>query len=445
MYALVDGNNFYVSCERAFRPALKTRPVVVLSNNDGCAIARSNEAKALGIKMGQPWFECRQLAEEHGVIALSANFTLYGDMSDRMMSIAAGLGPAQEIYSIDESFIDLAGVRGDVTARSRVMRERILEWIGIPTGIGIGPTKTLAKLANHVAKSADRKPGSYPAGLARVCNLGALPQSDLDAVLQATGVGEVWGIGRRIAHQLSSEGVTSVLQLIQIDPGTVRRRWSVVLERTVRELQGQQCVSLDDQPAPKKEIAFTRSFGQPVRDIEALIEAVSAFASGTGAKLRKQHSLAGQLLVFIHTSPFRPGPKYSRSITVPLRRPTADTNLLVAAAVAGLQAIYRPGFDYIKAGVMLLELQDDAVHQGELALEGDYEGDRVGECAVERACERTVLMGTLDKLNDRYGRGTLMVASEGLKGVKRQWSMRQQRRTPHYTTNWNEMPVAKAS
>ena len=441
MYALVDGNNFYVSCERAFRPALKTRPVVVLSNNDGCAIARSNEAKALGIKMGQPWFECRQLAEEHGVIALSANFTLYGDMSDRMMSIAAGLGPAQEIYSIDESFIDLAGVRGDVTARSRVMRERILEWIGIPTGIGIGPTKTLAKLANHVAKSADRKPGSYPAGLARVCNLGALPQSDLDAVLQATGVGEVWGIGRRIAHQLSSEGVTNVLQLIQIDPGTVRRRWSVVLERTVRELQGQQCVSLDDQAAPKKEIAFTRSFGQPVRDIEALIEAVSAFASGTGAKLRKQHSLAGQLLVFIHTSPFRPGPKYSRSITVPLRRPTADTNLLVAAAVAGLQAIYRPGFDYIKAGVMLLELQDDTVHQGELALEGDHEGERAGE----RACERTVLMGTLDKLNDRYGRGTLMVASEGLKGVKRQWSMRQQLRTPHYTTNWNEMPVAKAS
>ena len=441
MYALVDGNNFYVSCERAFRPALKTRPVVVLSNNDGCAIARSNEAKALGIKMGQPWFECRQLAEEHGVIALSANFTLYGDMSDRMMSIAAGLGPAQEIYSIDESFIDLAGVRGDVTARSRVMRERILEWIGIPTGIGIGPTKTLAKLANHVAKSADRKPGSYPAGLARVCNLGALPQSDLDAVLQATGVGEVWGIGRRIAHQLSSEGVTNVLQLIQIDPGTVRRRWSVALERTVRELQGQQCVSLDDQAAPKKEIAFTRSFGQPVRDIEALIEAVSAFASGTGAKLRKQHSLAGQLLVFIHTSPFRPGPKYSRSITVPLRRPTADTNLLVAAAVAGLQAIYRPGFDYIKAGVMLLELQDDTVHQGELALEGDHEGERAGE----RACERTVLMGTLDKLNDRYGRGTLMVASEGLKGVKRQWSMRQQLRTPHYTTNLNEMPVAKAS
>ena len=432
MYALVDGNNFYVSCERAFRPTLKTRPVVVLSNNDGCAIARSNEAKALGIKMGQPWFECRQLAEEHGVIALSANFTLYGDMSDRMMSIAAGLGPCQEIYSIDESFIDLTGVRGDVTARARVMRERILEWIGIPTGIGIGPTKTLAKLANHVAKSADRKPGSYPQELARVCNLPALPAADLDAVLQATSVGEVWGIGRRIAHQLTTEGITNVLQLIQIDPGTVRRRWSVVLERTVRELQGQQCITLEDQPPPKKEIAFTRSFGQPVTAMADLIEAVSAFACGTAGKLRKQNSLAGQLLVFIHTSPFRPGPKYSRSITMPLRRPTADSNLLVAAAVAGLKVIFKPGYDYIKAGVMLLELQPETMFQGELALEPDEVQDR------------SALMGTLDNLNNRYGRGTLKVASEGLAGDKRAWAMRQQRRTPHYTTSWHDVPVARA-
>jgi DNA polymerase V len=432
MFALVDGNNFYVSCERAFRPALKTRPVVVLSNNDGCAIARSNEAKALGIKMGQPWFECRQLAEEHGVIALSANFTLYGDMSDRMMSIAAGLGPSQEVYSIDESFIDLTGIRGDVTARARVMRERILEWIGIPTGIGIGPTKTLAKLANHVAKSADRRPGSYPAALARVCNLSALPASDLDSVLAATEVSEVWGIGRRIAHQLTTEGITNVLQLVQIDPGTVRRRWSVVLERTVRELQGQQCVSLDNQPPPKKEIAHTRSFGQPVTGLSDLAEAISAFASGAAGKLRKQSSLAGQLLVFIHTSPFRPGPKYSRSITLPLRRPTADTSLLVAAAVAGLKAIYKPGFDYSKAGVMLLDLQADTVHQGELALEAD------------KAVDRSALMGTLDKLNDRFGRGTLKVASEGLGGDKRAWSMRQQMGTPHYTTSWNDVPTARA-
>ena len=233
MFALVDGNNFYVSCERAFRPSLKRWPVVVLSNNDGCAIARSNEAKALGVKMGQPWFECRHLAEEAGLVALSANFTLYGDMSNRMMSIAAGLGPGQEIYSIDESFIDLAGVRGDLVARAKIMRERILQWIGIPTGIGIGSTKTLAKLANHVAKTASRKPGSYPTEMAHVCNLAALPAADLDAVLQATEVGEVWGVGRRIAKQLHDCGITNVLQLAQLDAATVRRRWSVVLERTV--------------------------------------------------------------------------------------------------------------------------------------------------------------------------------------------------------------------
>ena len=212
MFALVDGNNFYVSCERVFRPSLKTRPVVVLSNNDGCAIARSNEAKALGLRMGAPWFECRHLAEQHGVVALSANFTLYGDMSSRMMTIAAGMGPGQEIYSIDESFINLAGVRGDLIKRGQDVRERILQWIGIPTGIGIGPTKTLAKLANHVAKSADRKPGSYPSEMARVCNLGALPAADLDAVLQATEVGEVWGVGRRIAKQLNDDGVLAPIE-----------------------------------------------------------------------------------------------------------------------------------------------------------------------------------------------------------------------------------------
>jgi DNA polymerase V len=202
MYALVDGNNFYVSCERVFRPSLQGRPVVVLSNNDGCAIARSNEAKALGIKMGAPWFQIRHLEEQAGLVALSANFTLYGDMSDRMMSLAAGLGPSQEIYSIDESFISLQGVRDCHTKRAQVVRDRILQWVGIPCGVGIAPTKTLAKLANYIAKTAERKPGSYPAELAQVCNLATLPQADLDAVLAATEVGEVWGVGRRIGEQL---------------------------------------------------------------------------------------------------------------------------------------------------------------------------------------------------------------------------------------------------
>lgn len=431
MFALVDGNNFYVSCERAFRPALKNRPVVVLSNNDGCAIARSNEAKALGIKMGAPWFECRQLAEEHGVVALSANFVLYGDMSDRMMSVAAGLGPGQEIYSIDESFIDMAGVRGDITERARRVRERVLQWTGIPTGIGIAATKTLAKLANHIAKSADRKPGSYPAELARVCNLASLPASDLDAVLQATAVGEVWGVGRRIAEQLNEGGVTTVLDLVRLDPATVRRRWSVVLERTVRELQGQQCITLEDQPSPKKEIAFTRSFGGPVTELADLVAAVTRFASGAAVKLRAQGSKAGQLQVFAHTSAFRPGPKYSRSLIIPLRRPTDDSVVLVHAAVRGIEAIYRPGFNFAKAGVMLLDLQDGSINQGELDLEPEPQ-------------LRGQLTGTLDKLNERFGRGTVTLASAGTKGPQRDFEMKQNLLTPQYTTCWTDLPVAKA-
>lgn len=431
MFALVDGNNFYVSCERAFRPALKNRPVVVLSNNDGCAIARSNEAKALGIRMGAPWFECRQLAEEHGVVALSANFVLYGDMSDRMMSVAAGLGPGQEIYSIDESFIDMAGVKGDLTMRAQRVRERVLQWTGIPTGIGIATTKTLAKLANHIAKSADRKPGSYPAELARVCNLSSLPAADLDAVLQATDICEVWGVGRRIADQLNQSGVHNVLDLARLDPATVRRGWSVVLERTVRELQGQQCITLDEQPSPKKEIAFTRSFGGAVTELEDLVAAVTRFASGAAVKLRAQGSKAGQLQVFAHTSAFRPGPKYSRSLILPLRRPTDDTVVLVNAAVRGIEAIYRPGFNFAKAGVMLLDLQDGSVEQAELDLEPE-------------APPRGQLMDALDKLNDRYGRGTVTVASAGVKGPQRDHEMKQKLLTPQYTTCWEDLPVAKA-
>ena len=294
MFALVDGNNFYVSCERVFRPALEGRPVIVLSNNDGCAIARSNEAKALGIKMGHPWFQVRHAWPDAGITALSANFALYGDMSSRLMGIAAGLGPAQEVYSIDEMFIGLQGVPGDLVKRSRAVRERIATWTGLPTCVGIGPTKTLAKLANHIAKTAERKPGSYPAELAAVCNLARLPASDLDALLAATEVGEVWGIGPRIADQLRALGVRSVLDAARLDPATVRRRWSVVLERTIRELQGQPCIGLEQAPPAKQQIACTRSFGQPVTELVPMVQAVSEFAARTGEKLRAQGGRAGQ-------------------------------------------------------------------------------------------------------------------------------------------------------
>jgi DNA polymerase V len=433
MYALVDGNNFYVSCERVFRPSLKSRPVIVLSNNDGCAIARSNEARDLGIAMGAPHHEIRDRLPDAGVVALSANFALYGDMSNRMMAIAAGLGPAQEIYSIDECFVDLTGLRGDMRERAARLRQRVDDWIGIPCGIGIGPTKTLAKLANHVAKTAERKPGSYPAALAQVCHFGTLPAAQRDAVLDATALGEVWGIGRRLAQQMQADGLRSVLDVARLDPAFARRRWSVTVERLVRELQGYSCIGFEDVPPPKKEIASTRAFGEPLSALPPLLEAVSDYATRAAFKLRQQQGLAGQVLVFIHTNPFRKGERqYSKSVTLPLRRPTADTATIVQAALRGLRAIYRGGFNLHKAGVMLLDLQEGPVQQRELALHG-----------VEPPPGHRV-MEAMDRLNDRYGRGTLAMASSGTGGDRRDWFMKQQWRTPQYTTCWADLPVAHA-
>ena len=432
MFALVDGNNFYVSCERVFRPTLEGVPVIVLSNNDGCAIARSNEAKALGIKMGHPWHQIRHM-EEDGLVALSANFALYGDMSDRMMSLAAGMGPSQEIYSIDESFIGLDGVRGDLKARALAVRERIHRWVGIPCCVGIGPTKTLAKFANHVAKQAERKPGSYPAEHARVCDLSTLTPVERDALLAATEVGELWGVGRRIGAQLVEGGIRTALDLARLDPATVKRGWSVVLERTVRELQGTPCIGLEDAPEPKKQIACTRSFGRSVEAFEPLAEAVSEFASQAAEKLRKQSSHASEVLVFIRTSPFRKDPQYSKSMIVPMRRPCDDTSAIVGAALMGLRAIYQPGFRLAKAGVMLLDIQPASREQFELDL---------GEVAPER--DRSRLMKAMDSVNSRWGKGTVKVGSGRVGGAPRDWGMKQDRRTPGYTTEWADMPTAKA-
>ncbi len=432
MYALVDGNNFYVSCERVFRASLEGIPVVVLSNNDGCAIARSNEAKALGIKMGAPWFQIKHLEHEAGLVALSANFALYGDMSNRMMSLIAGLGHRQEVYSIDESFTDLSGIRGDMVDRCRRMRQRILEWIGIPTCIGVGPTKTLAKLANHIAKTAERKPGVYPSHLAQICHLGTMKPEELDALLAATDVGEVWGVGPRIGKQLRDAGIQTVQDLRRLDPATVRRGWSVMLERTVRELQGTACIGFEEEPPAKQQIACTRSFGQPVLQLVELEEAVSTFASRAAEKLRRQGSQTGMVLCFIRTSPFRDDKQYSRSVTVPLRRPSADTAAIVQAALMGLKRIYKPGYKYAKAGVMLMELSGEGGEQAELDLESDDGPDR------------SSLMSAMDDLNHRFGRGTVIIGSSGTSELPRNWVMKQERRTPRYTTRIDEVLVAKA-
>ncbi|EPD42973.1 DNA polymerase V [Delftia acidovorans CCUG 274B] len=431
MFALIDGNNFYVSCERVFRPSLVGLPVVVLSNNDGCAIARSNEARAIGVKMGQPWFEFRHLQHTHGLVALSANFALYGDMSDRMMSIAAGLGPTQEIYSIDESFIGgLEGIR-DLSHRAAAVRERILQWVGIPCCVGIAPTKTLSKLANHIAKTAERTPGSYPGDLARICNLAEQSPERLQQLLRATAAADVWGVGRRIAADLADVGVLSAWELAQMDWAMVRRRWGVTLERTVRELRGQACIELDVAPAPKQTIACTRSFGRPVSELQQLLEAVSEYATRAAEKLRMQDGLAGQLQVFAHTSPHRPGPRFNRSMVVPLR-PTADTRQLVSAAVCGARAIFEPGYDLVKAGVILLDITGPDAMQRELPID-------------EAPCrDQSKLMSAVDAINSRFGKGTVHVASTGQQQPNKSWDMRQERRTPRYTTEISEIPLVRA-
>jgi len=329
--------------------------------------------------------------------------------------------------------VDLTGIRGDMTRRSKKVRERILQWTGIPCGIGIGPTKTLAKLANFIAKTAERKPGSYPEQHAQVCNLSALPEEELNHLLQQTEVGEVWGVGRRIGAQLQEAGIQTVLDLKKLDPATVKRRWSVVLERTVRELQGMQCIGFDDAPAPKQEIACTRSFGQPVTELADLQEAITEFASSAAEKLRRQGSHAGQVLSFIRTSPFRAqDAQYSRSVVVPLRRPSDDTTAIAHAALMGLQAIYRSGYRYAKAGVMLLDLAPGSVLQAELNLE-----------PVE-VRDRSRLMVALDALNMRYGKGAVHLASSGMVSQTRTWEMKQERRTPQYTTSWEDVPIARA-
>lgn len=435
MYALADGNNFYVSCERVFRRTLDGRPCVVLSNNDGCAIARSNEAKDLGIKMGAPWFEIRHLQEKAGLVALSANFELYGEISDRMMSLVGALGHRQEVYSIDESFVDVSGIPGDITARARAIRARVNQWIGIPTCIGIAPTKTLAKLANHVAKQAERKPGSYSADLAQVCDLSRLPRGSLEDILARTDVGEVWGVGRRIAAQLKAQGIENALDLSRMSPAMARSGWSVIFERTVRELRGEPCMDLETQPPAKQEIACTRSFGAPVRDLVELQEAISQFSARAASKLREQDSAAGQVLVFIRTSPFRKTAQYSRSIVLPLRRPSSDTAHITGAALQGLAAIFRPGFEYTKAGVMVLDISPAGIGQQELALEDEPGAPAAG---------RQKLMAAMDHLNARFGRDTLKLGSACADERPRNWVMKQERRTPAYTTRWDDMPVVRA-
>lgn len=345
MFALVDGNNFYVSCERVFAPHLVAKPVVVLSSNDGACIARSNEAKDLGVQMAQPWFQVRHLERTKGLVALSANHELYGDMSARMMNVEARYAPRQEVYSVDESFLDFGGVRADLVSVGKDLRATVLRETGIPTSVGFGATKTLAKLANNIAKTADRKPGSYPAHLAQVCDFSRLQPHELDALFAATEVGNVWGVGKRTTEKLHAAGIRSVLDLIRADPMVLRRQFTVVLEKTLRELRGVPCLELDDAPAPRQQILVSRSFGSPITGVDGILEAASEFASRAAERLREQGSVAGAIGVFFATSPFRANDRrHAVNVTIPLARPTSDTSTLLRAVATAVRTQFRHGY-----------------------------------------------------------------------------------------------------
>jgi len=413
--ALIDVNNFYVSCERVFNPKLKNKPVVVLSNNDGCAISRSNEAKALGVVMGAPWFKMQDLVKQHGIIGLSSNYALYADMSNRVMTTLNDFSPNQEVYSIDECFLDLTGFNRDLKAYGQEMRGRILRWTGLPVCVGVGSTKTLAKLANHIAKKQSQFDG--------VCNLNQFTEDELNKVFSNIDVGEVWGVGRRLASKLKALGINTVLDLKLADPEYLRGEFSVVMAKTVSELNGTVCIELEEITPPRKQILSSRSFGHTVRDFNSLAESITLYMSRAAEKLRKQNSFAGSVHVYIRTSPFKlDEPHYSNGMTIPMPSPTDDSRQLVKISLWALKRIYRPGFNYAKAGVMLSEIVPKAGIQNDL----------FSQPASNQKSE--ALMSAMDDINRKMGRESIKLASEGF---KRPWKMKQENKSSNYTTDWS--------
>lgn len=425
VFALVDANNFYASCEKLFDPRLRHRPVVVLSNNDGCVVARSAEAKALGIPMGAPWFKLKDEARRYGIVAFSSNYALYADISNRVVEILSGFTPNLEVYSIDESFLELSGFeRFGYEEYGAEIRQRVADWLGLAVCVGIGPTKTLAKLANHCAKKG-------LAGSNGVCDLTVIPDSEQTQLLSKIEVGEVWGVGRKISTKLEAMGIHTVQQLRDADAETIRARFSVVLERTVRELRGVSCLDLAEVAPEKQQIMSSRSFGTLIYDLEELEEAVASYIARATEKLRAQDSLAGAIQVYIRTNVFKPEvPQYQRAVTVPLPEASADTRVLTHWALRVLRRIYRPGFGYHKAGITLLDIVPRSNQQFSLFAPGMLTQSRTPS-----------LMQTVDSINARYGRGTLRLAAEG---VAKAWQMRRSNLSPRYTTEWDCIPSAMA-
>ncbi len=420
VFALVDCNNFYASCEKLFRPDLKDTPVVVLSNNDGCVVARSREAKLLGIKMGVPVFQIKAEMQRHGILAFSSNYALYADLSSRVMRTLEEMAPRVEVYSIDEAFLDLTGIESvlSLVEFGQQVRERIGHWIGITVCVGIAPTKTLAKLANHAAKK-------YPA------TQGVVDLTNPDRqrrLLALVPVDDVWGVGRRLSKRLNALGITTALDLANASPRAIRDQFSVVLERTVRELNGESCIELEEIPPTKKQIVCSRSFGVKVTQFELLREAVCEYATRATEKLRKEQQQAKEMTVFIQTSPFKDNePQYSNSASGELLIPSCDTRDFIELANHLLKRIWKDGFRYAKAGVMLSDFYDPGMFQPRLFDD------------VSTRTNSQQLMSVLDSIN-QSGAGKVFFAGQG---TKKDWSMKREHLSPAYTTRWDQLPRVK--
>ena len=419
MYALCDGNNFFVSCERVFDSSLDGKPVIVLSNNDGCAISRSNEAKALGIKMGANFFEIENLVRRHDVKVRSTNFVLYADMSLRMKQLFSRFCPAVEDYSIDEAFLDFNGFENiNLREHCLEMSQTVKQGIGIPISVGIAPTKTLAKVANKFAK----KYTAYKS----VCVIDN--EEKRIKALQKTEIGDVWGIGRRHAKRLIGINVKTAYDFTQLPREWVRKHMTVVGEKTWRELLGEPCIDMEAIQPDKQSIMVSRSFGKMIREYEIIMEALSNYACMAAAKLRKQQSYAKSLLVFIDTNPFREDlEQYSQHIIINMPVATSSSMEIVKYVDEGLRKIFRSGFYYKKAGVMLMDICGKDAIQGNL-------WDKLDRPKHSR------LMEVLDNTNDRYGRNTLKLA---IQGDGQQWKIKQERLSPAYTTRISDFPKVK--
>ncbi|AMO48903.1 DNA polymerase V [Enterobacter sp. FY-07] len=421
MFALCDVNSFYASCETVFRPDLKGRPVVVLSNNDGCVIARSAEAKPL-VVMGEPYFKQKEAFRRHGIVAFSSNYELYADMSNRVMTTLEEMSPRVEIYSIDEAFCDVTGVRNcrDLTDFGREIRATVLKRTHLTVGVGIAQTKTLAKLANHAAKKWQKQTG------------GVVDLSNVDRqrrLLAMVPVEDVWGIGRRISKKLNAMGIKTALELSEQSTWIIRKHFNVVLERTVRELRGEPCLGLEEFAPAKQEIVCSRSFGGRITDYHEMRQAICSYASRAAEKLRGEHQYCRFISAFVKTSPFALNePYYGNSASVKLLTPTQDSRDIIGAATRCLDSIWKDGHRYQKAGVMLGDFFSQGVAQLNLF------DDNAPRANSEK------LMAVLDQLNAKDGRGTLYFAGQG---IQPQWQMKRDMLSPRYTTRFSDLLVVR--